>query len=94
MKVRLTLLFCMLVLIIGCDVFTAPFRLFQELLPIAIKYAPYALMFLEVPEPLEFVLWLVLHQLHLSPFQTELLSMLRKKQQMFVMQQAPSEVQK
>lgn len=33
----------------GCDIFSAPLRLFSELLPIAIKYAPYALMFLEAP---------------------------------------------
>lgn len=35
----------------GCDVLTAPFELFKELLPLAIKYAPYALMFLEEQDP-------------------------------------------
>ena len=34
----------------GCEVLTAPFRLAMELLPLAIKYAPYALMFLELPQ--------------------------------------------
>ena len=50
MKFRLLLL-CFLVAISGgCEVFQAPLSLFQELLPLAIKYAPYALMFIEAPE--------------------------------------------
>lgn len=40
---------CILIMNIGCDMFMAPFGLIKELLPIAIKYAPYALMFLEAP---------------------------------------------
>jgi hypothetical protein len=42
--------FGLLVFLGGCELLTWPFALFQELLPIAIKYAPYALMFLEAPE--------------------------------------------
>jgi hypothetical protein len=39
-----------LLFLAGCDLLTWPFSLIEELLPIAIKYAPYALMFLEAPE--------------------------------------------
>ena len=38
------------IIIVGCDFFQAPLSLFQELLPLAIKYAPYALMFIEAPD--------------------------------------------
>lgn len=38
----------MIILVLpGCEVFGAPFALLSELIPLAIKYAPYALMFLE-----------------------------------------------
>jgi len=37
-------------LLSGCEVLSAPFNLIKELLPLAIKYAPYALMFLEEPD--------------------------------------------
>lgn len=56
MKIYLLIFLSILSLMMGCEVLTAPFRLAMELLPLAIKYAPYALMFLELPQeniPLE-----------------------------------------
>lgn len=46
----MTPLLLLMVLAGGCELLTWPLSLFQELLPIAIKYAPYALMFIEAPE--------------------------------------------
>lgn len=45
----LVVLILCIFMIAGCDMFSVMFDLFKELLPIAIKYAPYALMFLEAP---------------------------------------------
>lgn len=53
MKITLVIFLCLSLLMTGCEILSAPFKLMAELLPLAIKYAPYALMFLEVPENMD-----------------------------------------
>ncbi len=50
MKIVIILVLSLALFLSACDALLAPFQLIGELLPLAIKYAPYALMFLETPD--------------------------------------------
>lgn len=50
MKKSLLIILCCSFLFAGCDILSAPFKLIADLIPVAIQYAPYALMFLEAPD--------------------------------------------